>query len=105
MIIQSFVNLSEKFSKMIRELQSQRKERDVQRQRLLSSNPFDQEAQKLIAEEIRQKNIEANMEAAMEYNPESFATVVMLYIDCRVNGHPIKAFVDSGRQCLQNNNF
>lgn len=88
--------LTDKFSKMIKDLQRQRKERDEQRERLLSANPFDLEAQKLIAEEIKQKNIEANMEAAMEYNPESFATVVMLYIDCKVNGHPIKAFVDSG---------
>ncbi|XP_021948384.1 protein DDI1 homolog 2 [Folsomia candida] len=88
----------EKFSNMIKELQRQRKQREEQRLRLLSANPFDLEAQKLIAEEIKQKNIEANMEAAMEYNPESFATVVMLYIDCKVNGHPIKAFVDSGAQ-------
>jgi len=90
-----------KFSKMIKDMETARLERENQRLRLLSANPFDLEAQRLIAEEIRQKNIEANMEAAMEYNPESFGTVVMLYIDCKVNGHPLKAFVDSGKFILQ----
>ncbi|VVC29633.1 Hypothetical protein CINCED_3A015822 [Cinara cedri] len=91
-------NNLEEFSKIMNEQMEDRKRREDQRIKMLHASPFDSEAQKLIAEEIRQKNIEANMEAAMEYNPEMFGTVVMLYINCRVDGHPVKAFIDSGAQ-------
>lgn len=88
----------ETFATVLRQQIQARYERQQQRRRMMEANPFDHEAQRLIAEEIRQKNIEANMEAAMEHNPEIFGTVVMLYINCRVNGVPVKAFVDSGAQ-------
>ncbi|KAK3894561.1 hypothetical protein Pcinc_001717 [Petrolisthes cinctipes] len=88
----------EKFAGVLREQQELKRNREQQRIRLLTADPFDMEAQRLIASEIQQENINANMEAAMEYNPESFGTVHMLYINCRVNGHDVKAFIDSGAQ-------
>lgn len=86
----------DKFSAVLKEQIKTREERQAQRLRIMNADPFDTEAQRLIAEEIRQTNIEANMEAAMEYNPETFGVVVMLYINCKVNGFPVKAFIDSG---------
>uniref|UniRef100_A0A182PLY1 UBA domain-containing protein n=1 Tax=Anopheles epiroticus TaxID=199890 RepID=A0A182PLY1_9DIPT len=88
----------ETFATVLRKQIAERMEKQQQRLRILQASPFDAEAQRLIAEEIKQKNIEANMEAAMEYNPETFGTVVMLYINCKVNGYPVKAFIDSGAQ-------
>lgn len=88
----------ERFTQVLREQQKEKSDRDRQRIRMMNADPFDPETQRLIAEEIRQQNIDSNMEAAMEYHPESFGQVVMLYINCRVNGHPVKAFIDSGAQ-------
>ncbi|KAI3380083.1 hypothetical protein SNEBB_001501 [Seison nebaliae] len=48
--------------------------------------------------QIRQQNVEENMLKAIEHFPESFATVSMLYINCKVNNVSLKAFVDSGAQ-------
>merc|ERR1719367_1978956 len=88
----------EQFAKVLKEQQDARKEREALRIRMMNADPFDLEAQRLIAQEIEQKNIDHNMELAMEASPESFGQVIMLYINCKVNGHPIKAFVDSGAQ-------
>ena len=57
---------------------------------LRSANPMDVEVQRRIAEEIERKNIDENMTMAMEQNPESFAQVVMLWINLKVNGHHVK---------------
>merc|ERR1719471_1810888 len=88
----------EQFAKVLKEQQDVRKEREALRIRMMNADPFDLEAQALIAQEIEQKNIDHNMELAMEASPESFGSVIMLYINCVVNGHKIKAFVDSGAQ-------
>ena len=93
-----FASPPERFTAVLNEQQQARADRERLRMRMLAADPFDAEAQRLIAEEIKQKNIDANMEAALEHNPESFGSVVMLYINCRVNGHPVKAFIDSGER-------
>merc|ERR1719430_3125787 len=88
----------EEFAKVLKEQQNARREREAQRIRMMNADPFDLEAQRLIAKEIEKKNIDQNMELAMEASPESFGSVIMLYINCTVNGHQVKAFVDSGAQ-------
>lgn len=90
-------NLQE-FASMLQRQRQERADRDMQRIRTMNADPFDLEAQKQIAEEIRMSNVNQNMEIAMEYSPESFGKVVMLYINCKLDGHPVKAFVDSGAQ-------
>lgn len=86
---------------LLRQRHQQRSE--LQRQRdeelaLLYADPFDVEAQKKIEAAIHQRGIDENWAAALEYNPEAFARVVMLYVDMEVNGVALKAFVDSGAQ-------
>ncbi|KAF9952153.1 DNA damage-inducible protein 1 [Mortierella alpina] len=95
------VNNPTRFHTLIRELDEQRRNAESTRMRqiqALNANPFDMDAQARIEEAIRLENVAANLEAALEYNPESFGRVTMLYIEVEVNGHPVKAFVDSGAQ-------
>ena len=51
-----------------------------------------------IEEAIRRDNISQNLEAAIEHNPEAFGSVYMLYVNAKINGRPVKAFVDTGAQ-------
>ncbi|XP_022092810.1 protein DDI1 homolog 2-like [Acanthaster planci] len=88
----------ELFSEVLEKQRKERAERELMQIRMMNADPFDPDAQQQIAETIRLKNVEANMETAMEHAPESFGQVVMLYIDVKVNSHPVKAFVDSGAQ-------
>ena len=70
-----------------------------QKRKADQSDPDVEEGIQKIIELQRQKDVEDNLKGALEHSPESFGKVVMLYIDCKVNGHPLKAFVDSGCQC------
>jgi len=88
----------EQFKAVLDKQLQQKKEENIRKLQMLNSDPFDAEAQRMIAEEIQQKNIQDNMAAAIEYNPEIFGSVIMLYINCKVNEVPVKAFIDSGAQ-------
>ncbi|KAL9544672.1 hypothetical protein MBANPS3_007495 [Mucor bainieri] len=89
-----------RFSAMVQQIEQTRRSAEVQKSQLaaLNDDPFDVEAQKRIEDAIRQENIAANLEAAMEYNPESFARVTRLYINVEINNKHLVALVDSGAQ-------
>ncbi|KAL2610463.1 hypothetical protein R1flu_029036 [Riccia fluitans] len=97
-IIRGDIETMQRFLRSQHAQQLELRRRQQRELELMNADPFDIEAQKKIEEAIRQKNVDENWEAAVEHNPESFARVIMLYVDMEVNGVPIKAFVDSGAQ-------
>jgi len=86
------------FAAHLEKIKQAKAKEDMQRIQMMNADPMDAEVQRKIAEEIEKRNIEENMHLALENAPESFAQVVMLWINVRVNGHHVKAFVDSGAQ-------
>ena len=52
----------------------------------MNADPNDLNAQKRIEEEINKALVQKNFETAMEYNPEFYSQVTMLYIQVKVNG-------------------
>ncbi|KAK4469134.1 hypothetical protein MN116_006717 [Schistosoma mekongi] len=67
-------------------------------ERLMSADALNPAVQERIAELIKQNNIDMQMESALEYYPETFGQVSMLFINCKIRDQNIKAFVDSGAQ-------
>ena len=64
----------------------------------LANNPNDPEAKEYFASIERKKKVEEQYYQMMEEYPESMGRVLMLYIDCKINGHAMQAFCDSGAQ-------
>ncbi|ORC91189.1 DNA-damage inducible protein DDI1-like protein [Trypanosoma theileri] len=61
-------------------------------------NENDPNLQQRIYDHIQARNVDENLENALEHAPELFIPVTMLYVNCEINKHKVKAFIDSGAQ-------
>jgi hypothetical protein len=64
----------------------------------LHQNPNDVEAVAYFGNQERQKLVDTQYQQMKEEYPEALGRVLMLYVDTKINGHPIQAFCDSGAQ-------
>lgn len=62
------------------------------------ANPDAPETKKYLEDVKKKEDIAQNLNYTMEYHPEAFGKVFMLYINCKINGVAVKAFIDSGAQ-------
>lgn len=94
------VNDREAFHTMWNQLLVAQREREaaanMEDQRL--NDDVNEENQAKILDRIRREKIQKDYEAVYEDHPELLGRVTMLYVNLEVNGHPVKAFVDSGAQ-------
>jgi hypothetical protein len=67
-------------------------------QKRLQANPDDEEAKAFFDSKRKRQLVQQHYHQAMEEYPESMGKVLMLYIEAKINGHTLQAFVDSGAQ-------
>ncbi|KAL3861946.1 hypothetical protein ACJMK2_007955 [Sinanodonta woodiana] len=89
---------AERFAEVYNRQQRERYDRELEKLRILNADQSDPEVVASKKELERVKKFEENMEVAVEFVPESLCAVTMMYIDCKVNNHPVQAFVDTGAQ-------
>ncbi|KEG10219.1 DNA-damage inducible protein DDI1-like protein [Trypanosoma grayi] len=83
---------------LIRNLFTSRSARPQQEPHGLPLNESDPDFQRRLYEAIQRRNVDENFANALEFTPEVFAQVTMLYVDCEINKEKVKAFVDCGAQ-------